>query len=486
MTVLQSLPMKSGPFRLLKYFIITGFAVIAIVTILLSVFLYTRSVDTLVRWAENYARMLARNLNYNMYHNFYKPLKATGGDIDISKWEQFGALDTLIKDFTYGLNIERIRIIDPKRKVVYSTAYDQIGKFEPKESPFDKALTGTNFTVVSKAPREAKSWRQKWLVSTFYPLSEITGSIWKVGKTYGVIEITQDVTDQYYAVQKSIVVIIGAAVGLMAFVFVALTLIVRRGENILFQQAAEQEGLQQQLQQSEKLASIGQMVATIAHEIRNPLGIIRSSAEVLSRKADSDPSRAKKLSSVIVEEATRLSLILTDFLNFARPKTPKPVPINAIELISRVRNNLTHDMKTKNITWNQTDLDDELPMIVGDSDQLYQAFLNVAMNAFEAMDDGGALMVSAQEMDSQVAITFSDTGHGILEKDLPNIFTPFFTTHEMGTGLGLSVVHNIVTAHNGEILVGSNEDGGAVFTIILPKVNSEMKIGRDKLEVKSL
>ena len=152
----------------------------------------------------------------------------------------------------------------------------------------------------------------------------MTGSIWKVGKTYGVIEITQDVTEQYYAVQKSIVVIIGTAAGLMVFLFVTLTLIVRRGENILFQRAAERDKLQEKLRQSEKLASIGQMVATIAHEIRNPLGIIRSSAEVLSRKADKDPARARKLSGVIVEEATRLSAILTDFLDFARPRAPRP------------------------------------------------------------------------------------------------------------------------------------------------------------------
>ena len=132
MTSHQSVTNKSGPFRLLKYFIMSGFAVIAIVTFLLGAFLYTRSLDTLVRWAENYARMLARNLNYNIYHNFYKPLVAVGGDIDISKWEQFGALDTLIKDFTYGLNIERIRIINPQRKVVYCTEYDLMGRIEPK------------------------------------------------------------------------------------------------------------------------------------------------------------------------------------------------------------------------------------------------------------------------------------------------------------------------------------------------------------------
>ena len=105
-----------------------------------------------------------------------------------------------------------------------------------------------------------------------------------LGAIYGVIQITQDVTDQYVNVQRYVVIILLVASGLMAFLFVTLTLIVRRGERILIERAEEQKLLEDKLQQSEKLASIGQMVATIAHEIRNPLGIIRSSAEVLSQQ----------------------------------------------------------------------------------------------------------------------------------------------------------------------------------------------------------
>ena len=312
-----------GPFRLLKYFIISGFAVIAIVTFLLGAFLYTRNVDTLLRSAENYARLLAENLNYNIYIGFYAPLKTRGTPMDLRKWDQFGALDSLIKDFTYGLKIQRIKVIDLQRKIVYSTDYDLIGKYEAKNSAVDEAAGGKDTTLIRQERGSPTQWHANWLADTYYPLRESTGNYWMLGNIYGVIQITQDVTDQYVALQRSIIVVILVAAGLMVFLFVMLTLIVRRGERILLEQGQEQKRLEEQLQQSEKLASIGQMVATIAHEIRNPLGIVRSSAEVLAKKTNPDPSKIQKLSRIIVEEATRLSSILTDFLDFARPRSPE-------------------------------------------------------------------------------------------------------------------------------------------------------------------
>ena len=102
---------RGGPFRLVKYFIGSGLLVIAIIAVLLGVFLYTRSVDTVLKGAENYARLLADNLNYNIYNGFYAPLKSRGTTMDLRKWDQFGALDSLIKDFTYGLKIEQIKMV---------------------------------------------------------------------------------------------------------------------------------------------------------------------------------------------------------------------------------------------------------------------------------------------------------------------------------------------------------------------------------------
>jgi len=456
-----------GPFRLLKYFIISGFAVIAIVTFLLGAFLYTRNVDTLLRSAENYARLLAENLNYNIYIGFYAPLKTRGTPMDLRKWDQFGALDSLIKDFTYGLKIQRIKVIDLQRKIVYSTEYDLIGKYEAQNSAVDEAAGGKDTTLIRQERGSPTQWHANWLADTYYPLRESTGNYWMLGNIYGVIQITQDVTDQYVALQRSIIAVILVAAGLMVFLFVMLTLIVRRGERMLLEQAQEQKRLEEQLQQSEKLASIGQMVATIAHEIRNPLGIVRSSAEVLAKKKNPDPSKIEKLSRIIVEEATRLSSILTDFLDFARPRSPNPKAIDVRDVIARVRNNLEEEIQARRIQWLDQGLNGFNPIVMGDADLLYQAFLNVAMNAFEAMKDGGTLVISVSQEAYRIRVDFADDGHGIREEDLSKIFTPFFTTHEMGTGLGLSVVHNIIVAHGGDVSVRSREGQGAEFTISL-------------------
>lgn len=457
-----------GPFRLLKYFIISGFIVIAIVTFLLGAFLYTTSVDTLLKSSGNYARLLAENLNYNIYIGFYAPLKGRGLTMDLRKWDQFGTLDSLIKDFTYGLKIQRIKIIDRQRKIVYSTEYDLIGKYDPKNANVEEALGGKDLTAIGQDKPSLWRWRGSWSVDTYYPLREGAGNYWMLGNIYGVIQITQDVSDQYAAVYRSILVIIVVAAGLMIFLFITLILIVRRGERILLERAKDQKRLEEQLQQSEKLASIGQMVATLAHEIRNPLGIIRSSAEVLAKKSNPDPTRIQKLCGVVVEESTRLSNILKDFLDFAKPRSPSVRAIDVRDVIARVRDNLEQEIKVREIEWSQPEFNGAPGMVMGDPDLLYQAFLNVAINAFEAMENGGSFTIDIGPEDSKVRIDFADDGHGISEEDLAKVFTPFFTTHEMGTGLGLSVVHNIITAHGGEVSVRSAEGKGAVFSILLP------------------
>ncbi|MFH0826194.1 MAG: ATP-binding protein, partial [Pseudomonadota bacterium] len=458
-------PMVGGPFRLLKYFIISGFAVITIVTFLLSAFLYTRSIDALLSGSESYAKLLAENLNYNIYNGFYAPLKARGTQMDLSKWDQFGALDSLIKDFTYGLKTERIKVLDLHRRIVYCSDYSLIGKTEPANETFQESLKGRARSFVRREDRDPDSWIKKWQVRTYFPLREITGNFWMLGNIYGVMEITQDVTDQYLTVQKSLVVVIAVAVVLMGFLFIVLTLIVRRGEKILIERANERKQLEERLQQSEKLASVGRMVATIAHEIRNPLGIIKSSAEMLHGKKDPVPARVNKLSGVIVEEATRLSAILTDFLEFAKPRSPDLRNVDLRQVLMRARENLDQEMRSRNIEWREEETDGMNTFAVGDPDLLYQAFLNITMNAFEAMEGGGALSIGIHNTDSKVMVSFRDNGHGIKDADLPRIFTPFFTTHEMGTGLGLSVVHNIITAHGGQVSVESREGRGTVFTV---------------------
>jgi signal transduction histidine kinase len=180
-----------------------------------------------------------------------------------------------------------------------------------------------------------------------------------------------------------------------------------------------------------------------------------------------------------VEEATRLSAILTDFLDFARPRSPQMNDIEVSEVISRVRQNLEQEIHARNIDWSDQD-GDSRAVVLGDADLLYQAFLNLAINAFEAMDNGGALEIKVSHEKDRVRIDMADEGHGIKEENLQKVFTPFFTTHEMGTGLGLSVVHNLIEAHGGEITVQSEEGHGTVFSVYLPAGRATIPPGMDR------
>lgn len=459
---------ETGPFRLLKYFIVSGFVVIISVTITLAAILYSKSVDTLLKGAEDYARLLGDNLNYNIYNGFYAPLRARGMVMDLRNWEQFGALDSLVKDFTYGLKIQRIKITDRDRKIVYSTDYELIGKYEAKSRAFEQTISDKDVTEVHYEKDPDSFFGGKWLALTHYPLRELTGNHWMLGNIYGVMEISQDVTGQYVRVQRYIFVIIAVSAVLMAFLFVALTFIVRRGEKILMERATERKKLEEKLQQSEKLASIGQMVATLAHEIRNPLGIIKSSAEMLGKKGGVDPGRTRKFTGIIAEEAGRLSAVLTDFLDFAKPRNPQIADVDMRDVLAQVRLHLEQESVERGIEWREELVNGTVPIVAGDAHLLYQAFFNIAMNAFEAMKTGGTLVIRTARQNGAVRVEIHDTGHGIREEDLGKIFTPFFTTHEMGTGLGLSVVHNIITAHGGDVTADSAPGQGSVFTVLLP------------------
>jgi signal transduction histidine kinase len=130
---------------------------------------------------------------------------------------------------------------------------------------------------------------------------------------------------------------------------------------------------------------------------------------------------------------------------------------------------MDQQIEARRIQWSDMHQNDENPCIMGDRDLLYQAFLNMVINAFDAMEDGGSLTIRTSLDDSMIRIDFADNGHGIPQENLQKIFTPFFTTHEMGTGLGLAVVLNIISAHNGQVAVRSAPGEGTIFSVFLPR-----------------
>jgi signal transduction histidine kinase len=221
-----------------------------------------------------------------------------------------------------------------------------------------------------------------------------------------------------------------------------------------------------QIMQSEKMASLGELAAGIAHEIRNPLAIISGSAETMKKRGDKRTS--EEMIDYIMEESDRINTMITNFLDFAKPKEPELVSCDIAEVIKRTIQLIFPQARTQNV-----EVVEEFPRkplyLEVDPELIQHAFMNIELNALEAMGQGGVIRINVfPNQGGRVLIKFSDTGKGVPPKISRKIFDPFFTTKEGGTGLGLSIAHNIVESHGGTLTNTSNRGEGTTFTISLP------------------
>lgn len=231
------------------------------------------------------------------------------------------------------------------------------------------------------------------------------------------------------------------------------------------------EKTQQALMHSEKLASMGQLAAGIAHELNNPLGVVLMYAHLLRREAAENERLGKDLAT-IAEQADRCKHIVAGLLQFARQNKVLKQPVNLGELVRGCLRNCSIPPGVTVEVQNHMNR----PAVELDRDQIYQVLINLVTNALDAMPRGGSLTVTLSDTDTQVMIEVKDTGHGIREDIMKNIFEPFFTTKTIGkgTGLGLSITYGIVKMHSGDIRVASNCDPakgsvGTQFTVMLPR-----------------
>ena len=229
---------------------------------------------------------------------------------------------------------------------------------------------------------------------------------------------------------------------------------------------------QEQLVRSEKMAALGQLSAGIAHEIRTPLTSIKIFIQSLEKEIDLDENRGEDF-RIIKKEIDRINENVTRFLNFPRPEEPQFQQVDVNALLGDTLNLLMAKIRSSGIRLDVS-LPEALPPVEGDPKQLNQVFLNLVLNAVEAMPKGGTLSIGASLRmnpdirEEGIQIVFQDTGGGISEEDRPYLFDPFFTTKEKGTGLGLSIVYSIIQRHNGWIEVKSAPGKGSSFIVSLP------------------
>lgn len=236
------------------------------------------------------------------------------------------------------------------------------------------------------------------------------------------------------------------------------------GQILVFTDLTHLKAFESQIKLRDKLSSLGEISAGIAHELRNPMGVIAGYTKLLSKKADNS---LKPTVDAISKEIIVMDRIISDFLSFAKPAE---LNISDIDLKTIIENCVSSAVGERKDILINLGIDD-LPVIKGDEVLLRQAFINLIQNSVEAMPQGGKLSIRALPLKEDcLDISISDTGHGISENIKDRIFLPFFTTKEKGTGLGLAIVHKIVVSHGGNILVESSEKG-TTFRIRLPLGN---------------
>jgi signal transduction histidine kinase len=225
---------------------------------------------------------------------------------------------------------------------------------------------------------------------------------------------------------------------------------------------------QQQLIQSERLAAVGRVSARVAHEVNNPLAIIKTAVHIIRNQSMPGSPTTGSL-QMIEDEISRITRIIQELLEFSRPKTPVQEWVQVNAVIQSLKPLLEHDCREKKIAL-KTILEPELPLVLISSDQLKQVVLNLVRNANDAMPHGGELVIRTAQQGQSVVLSVADTGSGIPAEHREHIFDPFFTTKRRGrgVGLGLSVSYGIITAASGRIEVESKVGKGSTFLVSLP------------------
>ena len=459
------------PFKLVKYFTFSSLIVILMGSLALSVVIARRAETVLIKKSEDYALLMAENLNHQVFLQFLVPAALQFGQvIKLRNKALFERLDQVVRNTLHSFAVETVNIFDRENNVIfYSFDKDLVGKKGVGGIDYQQALLGKStsrlirregfLSMLMGTPKESEL-RTYVPLRAERPLSNIEGPI------LGVFEIVQDLFDDYKTIAHFKHRIMVTSVLIMGLLFVVLRHIVKRGEKIIEKRAGERLLLKEKLNQAERLASLGEMVAAVSHEIRNPLGIISSTAELLKRKLTrTDPQ--DQLADVIVQEANRLNSIVSDFLNFARPPTLNLTSCKVEDILEENLTFLAPEIQSKGYEIHK-EFATHVPEIQADPGLLYQAFSNILMNAMQAMPEGGSIYTEVSTRANVLTIIFADEGKGIPDEVLKKIWEPFFTTKEKGSGLGLPIVKKIVEGHGGTVGIGNGRERGAQVTVTLP------------------
>lgn len=498
---------KPERFNLLFYYTLTSFIVISVVCTAVGFIFARLEKEELVNRSLKYFKYMSSNLNHAIYEEFFFPTIRKGELIDLeNNKEQARRLDDVIKKHTFGYNVQKLYIFDMNGQIIYSTFPEHIGFVveRGKNPALDKALKGGHAGRLQEPGQlDDKGVRveETPLLESYYPLYEYKEGAAEHSRQVGVIEIYQDMSDLRRGIAKAqgkAVITAASAIGVL---FGLLFLVVMRGSKIIntrtkelqeartdlerkvAERTGEIEKAQQTLYQSEKMVSLGRLVAGIAHEINNPLASIGGCAEALLKRLSASGDQNGKLKDfpeylqIIQEETYRCKNIISGLLNFSREVELALEPTEIQGLIREVGATVMRQIKAEKRPIRLEFIFPEEPLYVsGDSQQLRQVFLNLFINSLDAIEGKGKITIQVLRHAQKMTLLFQDTGCGIKKEDLGKVFDPFFTTKPpgRGTGLGLSICYSIIQAHRGNIEAISDGPGrGTIFKISLPLLEAE-------------
>jgi signal transduction histidine kinase len=460
------------PFQLVKFLSISTLVLILGSSILMSVFMTNYAKSSLLKKNTAFGQLLAENLNHQIYRRFTLPVVLGFGRVELKRKDQYERLAQVIDSTIHSFHVLELRIYDEQSEVAFSTDSDQVGNNEIG-GPAVKTVIETGTARFEL--QNSLSWWDVIFAFQLQPGDVVLRTISPLraerdlrfrerpGVLLGVLEFTQDITSDYETVlhlQRLIILttFLGSA-ALYALIF----FLIRKADRVLDERLRDKERLEKELQQNEKLASMGRMVASIAHEIRNPLGIIRSSAELLLKREQAEGPNAKILAAIF-HESKRLSQTVNDFLDYARPRQPALEDVDLEKVVRHAVGFLTQEGQAHEVA-----VQSELPreyLVQGDRDLLYRGFYNLISNAIQACAPGGEVRILPLCHEGQKAVLIRDTGPGFDTKQLDRYVEPFFTTKESGTGLGLAITSSIFQIHGAEMVLRNGPHGGAEALVV--------------------
>ncbi len=453
---------------------------ILLTSLALSFFISSSVRETLMRGQVDFARLLAENLNSQIFRRFALPTILGNGRISLRQPTQYERLDNVVKSVIEGLPVEKLRIYDFSHLVAYSTKKDEIGKTGVAPSNLEDVLEGhaAKSEIISRyphwqAPFHVPLDKGSFVLRVLFPLKgePISANGKEIeAPVMGALELTQDITDDYERVLAFQGIIVVMCLLSSVVLFGLLLMLIHRAERVLAERMHKNRQLENQIHSNEKLVSMGRVVASIAHEIRNPLGIIRSSAELLQRRAGKTDPGTNRILEAIYDESVRLSQTVNDFLDYARPRQPRDDLVDVSLVLDQATGFLQDEFSRRGVAV-ENDVERAL-FVRGDKDLLYRAFYNILINGQQAMDSPGIIKICSKRKKDEngplVILEFLDSGKGFDPDIMDNLMDPFFTTKDGGTGLGLPIVKSIVLGHGGEIELENGPDGGALVRVILP------------------